>query len=135
MQLSSYLFFTTTCEQALTFYTACGLGEMKEVRRHGENGLPLRSPTMRGKIMHAKFEGPGICFYASDNDDAEPMGGSGHLIMFNDREKTTELFNKLADGGSVTTPLGIQPWGDYYGKLRDKFGVQWMLNCTLPNGP
>jgi PhnB protein len=26
--------------------------------------------------------------------------------------------------------LGIQPWGDYYGKLTDRFGVQWMLNCT-----
>ena len=24
----------------------------------------------------------------------------------------------------------IQPWGDYYGKLTDRFGVQWMLNCT-----
>ena len=22
-----------------------------------------------------------------------------------------------------------QPWGSYYGKLTDKFGVQWMLNC------
>jgi len=27
--------------------------------------------------------------------------------------------------------LGIQPWGDYYGKLTDRFGVQWMLNCIL----
>ena len=31
----------------------------------------------------------------------------------------------------MTTALGIQPWGDYYGKLTDRFGVQWMLNCTL----
>jgi PhnB protein len=31
----------------------------------------------------------------------------------------------------IITPLSIQPWGDYYGKLTDKFGVQWMFNCTI----
>jgi PhnB protein len=31
----------------------------------------------------------------------------------------------------VTTPLGMQPWGDYYGKLTDRFGVQWMLNFPI----
>jgi len=30
----------------------------------------------------------------------------------------------------ITTALGVQPWGDYYGKLTDRFGVQWMLNCS-----
>lgn len=49
-----------------------------------------------------------------------------------DQEATTDLFARLAEGGTITTPLGIQPWGDYYGKLTDRFGVQWMLNCALP---
>lgn len=31
--------------------------------------------------MPAKFEGPGVPFYASYNDDAEPMRGSAHLLM------------------------------------------------------
>lgn len=130
MQLSNYLFFTTTCEQALAFYTACGLGQMSEVLRFGDTGMPLHNAAMRGKIMHSKFEGPGVRFYASDNDDAEPMRGSAHIIMLDDRSRTTELFERLAVGGTITTPLGVQPWGDYYGKLTDKFGVQWMLNCT-----
>ena len=133
MQLSNYLFFTTDCEPALAFYAACGLGEVTELLRHGEAGMPpLKNPAMRGKIMHAKFEGPGLRFYASDNDDAEPMRGSAHILMMDDREATAELFGKLVAGGTITTPLGIQPWGDYYGKLTDRFGVQWMLNCVLP---
>jgi PhnB protein len=130
MQLSNYLFFTTSCEQALAFYTSCGLGQMTEVLRYGENGMPLHNAAMRGKIMHSKFEGPGVRFYASDNDDAEPMRGSAHIIMLDDRDTTKELFERLAAGGTITTALGVQPWGDYYGKLTDKFGVQWMLNCT-----
>jgi PhnB protein len=50
--------------------------------------------------------------------------------MTNERDQTDQLFNLLSVEGTVTTPLGTQPWGDYYGKLTDKFGVQWMLNCT-----
>lgn len=131
MQMSNYLFFTTHCEAALAFYTACGLGEVTEIKRHGESGSPLKNAVMQGKVMHARFEGPGIRFYASDNDDAEPMRGSAHILMMDDAQATTELFTRLADGGTITTPLGIQPWGDYYGKLTDRFGVQWMLNCPL----
>ncbi len=32
MQLSNYLFFTTTCAQALEFYTECGLGRVTATR-------------------------------------------------------------------------------------------------------
>ena len=131
MQLSNYLFFTTACEPALAFYTQCGLGRVVEMVRHGDNAMPVRNEAMRGKVMHAKFEGPGVLFYASDNDDAEPMRGSAHILMLDDKEQTTRLFERLAEGGRTTTPLGIQPWGDYYGKLTDRFGVQWMLNCRV----
>jgi len=52
------------------------------------------------------------------------------MLTMHDREETRRLFDKLASGGRITTPLGVQPWGSYYGKLTDKFGVQWMLDCT-----
>ena len=132
MQLSPYLFFTTTCEQALDFYAQCGLGRIveTEILRHGENGMPVRTEAMRGKIMHAKFEGPNVLFFASDNDDAEPMKGFALIVMMDDRDLTERLFEKLSEGGQITTILGIQPWGDFYGKLTDRFGVQWMINCS-----
>ncbi len=130
MYLSNYLFFTTTCEQALDFYTKCRLGAVVAALRHGENGMPVRNASMRGKILHARFEGPGVRFFASDNDDAEPMRGSAMMFSLDDRDQTKRLFNRLADGGQITTPLGLQPWGGYFGKLTDRFGVQWMFNCT-----
>ncbi|MGO4715086.1 VOC family protein [Bradyrhizobium sp. 2TAF24] len=128
MQLANYLFFTTACEPALAFYTACGLGRVTELVRHGEGGLPVHDDAMRGKVVHARFEGPGVLFYASDNHDAEPMRGSAHFLTLDDRDDMARLFARLAEGGTVTTPLGTQPWG-FYGKLTDRFGVQWMLNC------
>jgi PhnB protein len=130
MILSNYLFFTTACEQALDFYTECGLGKIVSAVRHGENGMPVHAESMRGKIMHALFEGPGVRFFASDNDDAEPMRGFAMMFVLDDRAQTELLFNRLGAGGRITTTLAVQPWGDYYGKLTDRFGVQWMFNCT-----
>src|SRR5262245_37875055 len=67
LQLSNYLFFTTDCEQALAYYTACGLGQVTELKRHGADGMPVATEAMRGRILHARFEGPGVLFFASDN--------------------------------------------------------------------
>lgn len=130
MQLANYLFFTTQCEEALAFYARCGLGQVTTVMRHGDLAIPLADETMRGKVMHARFEGPGLLFFASDNHDAEPMRGSAHMLILADRGITARLFARLAEGGRITTPLATQPWGSYYGKLTDRFGVQWMLDCT-----
>lgn len=131
MQLANYLFFTTQCEDALSFYTECGLGQVTVLMRHGDLDIPVQDEAMAGKVMHARFEGPGVLFFASDNHDAEPMRGSSHILVMDDRSKTRDLFGKLAEGGRVTTPLAMQPWGSYYGKLTDKFGVQWMLDCLV----
>ena len=132
MKLSNYLFFTTTCEEALRFYEACDLGRIVEILRYDADGIPSKSEAMSGKVMHARFEGEGVAFYASDNDDAEPMRGSAHHLAMDDRQAIEKLFAALSLEGCVTTPLGIQPWGDYYGKVTDRFGVQWMLNYHEP---
>ncbi len=128
MELANYLFFTTHCDDALAFYTACGLGCVTLLMRHGADGMLARE-AMRGKVMHARFEGPGVLFFASDNHDAEPMRGSAHMLMMDDRDSTDEIFARLSEGATVTTPLAVQPWGSYYGKLTDRFGVQWMVDC------
>lgn len=130
MYLTNYLFFTTNCEQALDFYTSCGLGKVVDILRWGQDGMPVRTESMSGKIMHAQFEGDGVRFFASDNDDAEPMKGSAMIFQLEDRQQTERLFALLSNGGQITTPLAIQPWGDYFGKLTDRFGVQWMFNCA-----
>ena len=132
MLLSNYLFFTDACEEALRFYEACGLGRIVEMLRYDADGMPAKSEAMLGKVMHAKFEGDGVVFYASDNDDAEPMRGSAHHLAMDSRQSTDRLFSALSSGGLVTTALGMQPWGDYHGKLTDRFGVQWMLNFHEP---
>jgi PhnB protein len=117
MRLSNYLFFTTTCEESLAFCTRRGLGRVAEVMRQGANGMPSRNEAMHGKIMHARSRGASVLFCASDNDDAKSMRRSAHVLIMRDREQTEELFKRLGEGGRITAALGMQPWGDCYGKL------------------
>ena len=66
-------FFREGCEAALAFYTECGFGSVSLLVRYGAG-------PMQGKVMHSLFSGPGVNFFASDNDDAEPMRGSAMMF-------------------------------------------------------
>lgn len=128
MRLSPSLFFTTRCEAALAFYEQCGLGKATISLRWGQDGMPVRTESMRGKILHARFEGPGVSFTASDNDDAEPMKGSALMLEFDNRARMAEMFARLGEGASITVPLARQYWGMDFGMLVDAFGVQSMFS-------
>jgi len=125
MELANYLFFTNQCEAALGFYQRCGLGSIANMQRYGDE-----NPAMNGLVQHARFEGRGFAFCASDNDDAEPMRGSAHYLTFDDADAARVMFERLAEGGIVTTPIGPQAWSKLYGKVTDRFGVQWMMHYT-----
>ena len=46
------------------------------------------------------------------------------MISPDSREETKRVFEALAAGGTVETDLQDMFWGDYYGSLTDKYGVQ-----------
>jgi PhnB protein len=48
----------------------------------------------------------------------------------NGDEGLRDYWDKLADGGTVTMPLEQAPWGDWFGQLTDRFGVDWMVNIS-----
>ncbi|HEU4914830.1 MAG TPA: VOC family protein [Candidatus Saccharimonadales bacterium] len=45
-----------------------------------------------------------------------------------------EMWDKLAEGGSVFMPLKEYPFSKQYGWVQDKFGVSWQLMLTNPEG-
>ena len=51
-------------------------------------------------------------------------------LTFSAVAETDRLFKALADGGKVEMALQEMFWGDYFGSLTDRFGVQWMFNCS-----
>jgi PhnB protein len=130
MQFTPYLYFKGECESALNFYSACGLGEIRDLRRYAGTPIAERDGgAWRDKILHSVFEGPGLRLCASDGADSEPMKGCALLIEIDDPDVAARTFAALSAGGRVTVPFKIQFWGDHYGNFTDKFGVQWAVNC------
>jgi PhnB protein len=52
-------------------------------------------------------------------------------LRLNDKDETFRIFDALADGGKIVTPLTKVFYADYYGVLTDKFGVCWSFNCNI----
>ncbi|MGA7121617.1 MAG: VOC family protein [Polyangiaceae bacterium] len=129
MRMTPYLYFKGQCESALRFYEACGLGQIRELRRY--EGTPLgerESGAWRDRVLHSVFEGPSLRLCASDGSDSEPMKGCALFVEFEDGESAKTLFESLSAGGRVTVPFKMQFWGDQYGNFTDKFGVQWAVS-------
>jgi PhnB protein len=47
-----------------------------------------------------------------------------------DDEELTGYYDKLSEGGNASMPLSKAPWGDKFGMLTDKFGIQWLVNIS-----
>jgi PhnB protein len=124
--MTPYLYFKGGCEDALTFYADCGLGEIVDLRRYAGTPMAARDGGVwRDRVLHSLFEGDGLRFYASDGPDSEPMKGCALLIETENAERAAALFERLSAGGRVTVPFKKQFWGDVYGNFTDRFGVQW----------
>ncbi len=131
MKLTPYLYFKGSCEAALRFYEACGLGTIKELRRY--EGTPMaerHGDEWRQKVLHSVFEGPNLRLCASDGPDSEPMKGCALYAELEDPARAGALFDALSRDGRVTAPWKKQFWGEHYGNFTDQFGVQWALSAT-----
>jgi PhnB protein len=133
--LTPYLMFNGDCEEALNFYKVCLGGEIGYMGRYGDVPMGAQESD-KNKIMHASFTFWGGSLMASDHVKeagytTEGGGGNVHLSLgFDSLEEEEATFNKLKEGGTVTMELQDQFWGDRFGMLRDKHGINWMFSCS-----
>ncbi len=140
-RVSTYLNFKRETEAAFNFYKSVFGTEFEgEVFRFGaippHEGMPTLAETDKNLIMHVSL--PILGGHVLMGTDApESMGfklSPGNNVYLNlepdTRAETDKLFKALSDGGKIEQPLQEMFWGAYYGSCKDKFGVQWMFNCT-----
>ena len=139
-RVSTYLNFPRSTETAFLFYQSVFGGEF-DGRIHrfkdipAQPGQPAMAEADQNLVMHVVL--PILGGHRLMGTDApESMGFTvkpGNNIYINlepdSRSETDRLFKALADGGKVEMQLTEMFWGDYFGSLTDKFGVQWMFNC------
>ena len=139
--VSTYLNFARNTEEAFNYYKKVfGTDFVGPIARFGEippqPGQPAVPDADKNLIMHISL--PILGGHVIMGTDApESMGfklKQGNNVYINlspdTRVETDRLFKALGEGGTVEMPLAEQFWGDYFGSLKDRFGVQWMFNCT-----
>jgi PhnB protein len=131
-KLNPYIGFKGQAKAAVEFYKTVLGGELT-MSTFGEAGA-AHSPEDNDKIMHAMLVTPnGITLMASDipSDMKADEGSSISISLSGDNEAELQgYWDKLADGATITQPLVAAPWGDKFGMLTDKFGINWMVNIA-----
>jgi PhnB protein len=49
-------------------------------------------------------------------------------ISADSKVEADTIFTKISAGGIITMPIADAFWGDYFGMVIDKYGIQWMVN-------
>ena len=136
--LNPYLGFRDNAREAITFYQAVFGGELT-IMTFSELGLS-EDASESEKIGHSQLETPsGFTLMAADTLETTPYtaGDNFTISISGSAVEETELrgyWDALVNGGTVTAPLALAPWGDLFGQCTDKYGVQWLINATGPNG-
>ena len=139
-RVSTYLNFPRSTAEAFEFYRsvfgtdyAAPIARFKDIPP--QPGQPPLAAGDAELVMHVAL--PILGGHMLMGTDApDTMGftvNPGNNVYINlepdTRRETDRLFQALAVGGKIETPLQQMFWGAYFGSLTDKFGIQWMFNC------
>jgi PhnB protein len=129
--LNPYINFKDTAREAMEFYQAALGGELT-ISTFGDFGD--KDAPEANLVMHSNLTTPsGFILMGSDTPpgmDASVSGGFAVSLSGDDEAELRGYWDKLAAGGEVTVPLEKQMWGDTFGMVTDKFGIDWMVNIT-----
>lgn len=129
--LNPYISFKGNAREALEFYAEV-LGGTADIMTFGDykmEGAPA------DQVMHGQVKvGDKIVLMCSDTPfeaELEHKGFSVSLSGLNDQAETLRgYWEKLSEGATITMPMKKEVWGDEFGMLTDKFGIDWMVDIS-----
>jgi PhnB protein len=134
--INPYIHFNGNAEEAFTFYKSVFGGEFAMITRFKDmaNEHFVPSEEEAEKIMHIALPiGKHSILMASDTPSMmgthnENETRSKISISAESKKEADILFDGLSAGGTVEMPIADSPWGSYFGMLRDKYGIEWMID-------
>lgn len=138
MGFHPYLFFGRNCREAFTRYQEIFGGELTLIAMKDMPSDEPVPPDQADLIMHAALMVDGNLLMASDDPTAEdfgPVQGMQVNYAVADVDEAKRAFEALADGGSITLPIGPTAWSPMFGMCTDRFGTPWMVGADAPAEP
>jgi PhnB protein len=131
--LNPYLNFSGNAEEALNFYKSVFGGDFPMMMRFKDSPPEYRGASgEEEKIMHVSLPVGGSVLMASDMPEQYGKTTAGNnfsiSVSTKSKEEADQIFNGLSAGGQATMPMSNTFWGSYFGMLKDKYDIQWMVS-------
>lgn len=137
--LNPWINFNGTAEEAFTFYKSVFGGEFSKVIRFKDvSGTGIPAGVDGEKVMQITLHlGKGHMLIGNDvptfmGKVSEEENRIKIHVGVESKDEAERIFNGLSQGAQVEAPLGYSPWGTYFGMFRDKYGIEWIIECN-PN--
>ncbi len=135
--ITPYIFLSGRCEEALNFYRDALGAQIDVIMRYNESPEPIPPGMLQEgfetKVMHSSFRIGGNLMMASDGcDDKSTLHGFKLALSVASEEEAHKAFNALANGGTIEMPLTATFWSPFYGMVKDRFHVKWMVMVPGP---
>jgi PhnB protein len=134
MAFHPYLMFGGNCREALGRYQEIFGGELSVMSMADMPGDEPPPPEQADLVMHGALTFEGHLLMASDDPTGGFDGVRGMAVSYSATSpgEARRVFDALADGGSVTMPLGETFWAPAFGMCVDRFGTPWMVGVDGP---
>jgi PhnB protein len=128
MKIDAYLFFPGSTAEAMEFYRGVFGGTLTVVRRGDVD--PDATEADKDLVINATLDTGEFHLRASDRGDATNAAQVRVALSLigADEPRLRQVYDDLSAGGTQDNPLEKVFWGDIFGALTDKFGINWQVN-------
>lgn len=137
--LNPWINFNGNAEEAFTFYKSVFGGEFTKVVRlkdlagpefpvaeEDANKIMQIVLPIGGESMLIGNDVPSFMGKVNENENRSKIH-----VHVDSKEEAEKISSGLGDGGQVEAPLGDSSWGTCFAMLRDKYGIEWIVECDL----
>ncbi|MGP4073507.1 VOC family protein [Piscibacillus sp. B03] len=118
--------------EAMRFYEETFNAEVIEFKTYAE--LPNAQEGDEQLLLHANLKIGGNDIMLSDTDPDHPIEAGTHIsvaLVTDDADQTSDIYRKIREhDGEEVMPLQETFFIPAYGKVKDKYGIEWQLMTT-----
>jgi PhnB protein len=136
-ELTPYLNFDGTTQEAFTFYAEVFGGQILGVARFRDFGSMAELPeTDLDKVANVGLTLPngsmlmGTDVLASLGQQFRSGNDFALHVEADDTGEAQRLFAALSEGGAVSVEPASTEWAEWFAGCTDRFGVEWMISYT-----
>ncbi|MGX1759293.1 VOC family protein [Streptomyces lydicus] len=130
----THLNFRGDAHAALAFYQSVFGGHLAVVTCKDAGNVQV--PAEADQVMWGQVAADnGFRVMAYDVPSGQPWDQGENAFFLSLRgetaEEVTAYWEKLTEGATVLQPLSPAQWAPLYGKLKDRFGVTWVVDVAV----